>query len=169
MKDRIEIRLRNWARKDFPIVKNILITTWKDAYKFIPEEDILQHYEKFYSSKEMEKLFCNEYVEGIIAEANSNPAGWMKLYEFVEGNRFYISSLYILPQYQGIGLGKKLLSKAFDTAKKKNYDNIWLGVMKQNSKALEWYKNQGFIFIEEEPFQMGKKNVLHLIGYKSLL
>lgn len=137
MKARTEIILRNWTREDFPIVKNILITTWKDTYTFIPVEDILQHYEKFYGYNELEKLFCSEYAEGIIAEANSNPAGWMKLYELVEENRFYISSLYILPQYQGIGMGKKLLSRAYDTAKKKKYDNVWLGVMKQNKRALE--------------------------------
>jgi diamine N-acetyltransferase len=168
MKSPDKINLRDWLRDDFKSVKNILLTTWRSTYTFIPEEDILYHYEKFYCDTELEKLFISKFVKGIIAEVNSIPAGWMKLYEIVEENRFYISSLYILPQHQGIGLGKKLLSRAYNIAKKKNYDNIWLGVMKQNKRALEWYQEHGFVFIEEEPFQMGKTNVIHLIGYKSL-
>jgi hypothetical protein len=40
--------------------------------------------------------------------------------------------------------------------------------MKQNIKALEWYKNLGFVFVEEEPFQMGLTGVMHLIGYKTI-
>lgn len=168
MKSPGKINLRIWIKDDFPIVKNILLTTWRNTYTFIPEEDILYHFEKFYCNTELEKLLSSKFAEGIIAEVKSIPAGWMKLYESVEENRFYISSLYILPQYQGIGLGKKLLSRADDIAKKKKYDNVWLGVMKQNKRALEWYKDHGFVFIEEEPFQMGKTNVVHLIGYKSL-
>lgn len=169
MKDQVKINIRKWTKADFPIVKNILITTWKETYSFIPEEDILQHYEKFYSLNKMEKLFHNKNVEGILVEINSIPAGWMKLYDLAEQNRFYISSLYILPQYQGIGIGKKFLGMAYDIAKGKNHDKIWLGVMKQNNRALKWYKDQGFVFVEEEPFLMGTANVVHFIGYKSLI
>ena len=105
-------------------------------------------------------------AEGIIAEINSKPIGWMKLFEDQINKRFYVSSLYVLPGFQGYGIGKKLLNKAYDIAKQKHYDRVWLGVMNKNVKALEWYKNIGFVFIEEDPFQMGSTEVMHLIGYK---
>ena len=56
--------------------------------------------------------------------------------------------------------------KAEETAVKLKHDKVWLGVMKDNAKALEWYKKLGFQFVEEEPFKMGNTEVLHLIGYK---
>lgn len=168
MKSPDKIYLRDWLRDDFKNVKNILLTTWRSTYTFIPEEDILLHYEKFYCDKELEKLFNSKSVTGIIAEVNSIPAGWMKLYEFVEEKRFFISSLYVIPDFQGIGLGKKMLLRACDIAKNNNYDKVWLGVMKQNINALEWYTKFGFIFTQEEPFQMGSSSIMHLIGYKSL-
>ncbi len=101
-------------------------------------------------------------------EVNSVPAGWMKLFEDQTNNKFYISSLYVLPNFQNFGLGKKLLNEAYRIAETKQFNKVWLGVIKQNIKALEWYKNLGFAFVEEEPFQMGSTTVIHLIGYKMI-
>jgi ribosomal protein S18 acetylase RimI-like enzyme len=166
MKSQAEINIRNWIEVDFPIVKNILLTTWKNTYTFIPEEDILTHFENFYSDDKLIEILIDPFSKGIIAEVNSVPAGWMKLFEDTINKKFFISSLYVLPEFQGYGLGKKLLNEAYKIASQKRYQKVWLGVMKQNVKALEWYKNLGFVFDNEEPFQMGRTEVLHLIGYK---
>jgi ribosomal protein S18 acetylase RimI-like enzyme len=90
------------------------------------------------------------------------------LFEDHINKKFYVSSLYVLPEFQGFGLGKKLLNESYRIAKEKQYCKVWLGVMKQNVKSLEWYQNLGFIFNEEEPFQMGSTQVMHLIGYKTI-
>ncbi|MFZ1520010.1 MAG: GNAT family N-acetyltransferase [Ignavibacteriaceae bacterium] len=166
MKLQAEITIRNWTIEDFSIVKNILLITWKNTYTFIPEEDILSHFEKHYSEDRLIEILNDPFSNGIIAEVNSVPAGWLKLFEDHINKKFFVSSLYVLPDYQGFGLGKKLLNEAYRIAKEKRFSKVWLGVMKQNVKSLEWYKNLGFIFDEEEPFQMGSTQVMHLIGYK---
>jgi len=166
MKSQVEITIRNWTKEDFSIVKNILLVTWKNTYTFIPEEDILTHFEKHYSEDRLIEILNDPFSEGIIAEVNSVPAGWLKLFEDHINKKFFVSSLYVLPEYQGVGLGKKLLNESYRIAKEKQFSKVWLGVMKQNVKSLEWYQNLGFIFDEEEPFQMGSTNVMHLIGYK---
>ena len=166
MKSQVEIKLRYWTKADFNTVKEILLTTWKDTYSFIPEEDILSHFEKFYNKQSLIEILEDPFSKGIIAEFESKPVGWMKLFEDKINKRFYISSLYILPDYQGFGIGKKLLNEAYLIAMQKQYDRIWLGVMTKNVKAVDWYKNIGFVFVEEDPFQMGKTEVMHLIGYK---
>jgi len=166
MKSQAEITIRNWTREDFSIVKNILLTTWKNTYIFIPEEDILTHFEKHYSEDRLIEILNDPFSKGIIAEVNSVPAGWLKLFEDHINKKFFVSSLYVLPDYQGFGLGKKLLNEAYRIAKEKQFSKVWLGVMKQNVRSLEWYQKLGFIFDEEEPFQMGSTQVMHLIGYK---
>jgi ribosomal protein S18 acetylase RimI-like enzyme len=166
MKSQVEIKLRYWTKADFNTVKEILLTTWKDTYSFIPEEDILSHFEKFYNKQSLIEILEDPFSKGIIAEFESKPVGWMKLFEDKINKRFYISSLYILPDYQGFGIGKKLLNEAYLIAMQKQYDRVWLGVMTKNVKAVDWYKNIGFVFVEEDPFQMGKTEVMHLIGYK---
>ena len=166
MKSQAEITIRSWTRDDFPIVKNILLVTWKNTYTFIPEEDILSHFEKHYSEDRLIEILHDPFSEGIIAEVNSVSAGWLKLFEDHINKKFFVSSLYVLPEFQGFGLGKKLLNEAYRIAKEKQFSKVWLGVMKQNVKSLDWYKSLGFIFDEEEPFQMGATQVMHLIGYK---
>jgi ribosomal protein S18 acetylase RimI-like enzyme len=166
MKSPTEIILRNWNKKDFPIVKKILLTTWKDTYSFIPEKDILSHFDKFYGQDQLIEILIDPFSKGIVADLDSVPAGWMKLFEDHINKKIYVSSLYVLPNYQGFGLGKKMLNEAYQIARQKGFNKVWLGVMKQNTKALEWYKNLGFIFVEEEPFKMGSTEVMHLIGYK---
>jgi ribosomal protein S18 acetylase RimI-like enzyme len=167
MKSQAEINVRNWTKADFSIIKNILLTTWRDAYSFIPDEDILIHFENFYNNDRLIEMTNDPFTIGILAETNSVPVGWMKLFEDHINKKYYVSSLYVLPEYQGFGIGKKLLIEAYRIAKEKHFNKVWLGVMKQNIKSLEWYKNLGFIFSEEEPFKMGKTEVMHLIGYKS--
>jgi ribosomal protein S18 acetylase RimI-like enzyme len=166
MKSQAEITIRNWTREDFSIVKDILLTTWKNTYTFIPEEDILSHFEKHYSEDRLIEILNDPFSKGILAEVNLVPAGWMKLFEDSINKKFFISSLYVLPEFQGFGLGKKLMNEAYRIAKEKQFNKVWLGVMNQNVKSLEWYQNLGFIFNEEEPFQMGSTEVMHLIGYK---
>ena len=168
MKTSTEIILRNWTKKDFQTVRNILLVTWKDAYQFIPEKDIITHLEKYYSEAKLLELFNNHLVEGILAEIENKSVGWMKLFNDELSDKFFISSLYVLPEFQGYGIGKKLLLKAEEIAAKLKHDRVWLGVMKDNVKALEWYKKLGFQFVEEEPFKMGETEVIHLIGYKTL-
>ena len=166
MKSQAKITLRNWTREDFSIVKNILLQTWKNTYTFIPTEDILTHFEKHYSEDRLIEILNDPFSQGIVADVNSVPVGWLKLFEDHINKKFFVSSLYVLPEYQGFGLGKKLLNEAYKIAKEKHFSKVWLGVMKQNVKSLEWYKNLGFIFTEEEPFKMGSTEVMHLIGYK---
>ena len=168
MKTSTEITLRNWTKEDFQTVRNILLVTWKDAYNFIPEKDIITHLENYYSETRLLELFNNHMVNGILAEIENESVGWMKLFDDELAKRFYISSLYVLPGFQGYGIGKKLLLNAEETATNLKHDKVWLGVMIDNIKALEWYRKIGFEFVEEEPFKMGETEVLHLIGYKTL-
>lgn len=168
MKLQAKVNIRKWTKDDFSIVKNILLVTWKDTYSFIPKEDLLSHFERFYADEKLEDLLEDPFSQGIIAEVNSVPAGWMRLFEDQINKKFFVSSLYVLPEFQGYGVGKALLLEAYTIARQMNYQKVWLGVMSQNVKALEWYKNLGFNFVEEEPFQMGTTQVMHLIGYKMI-
>ncbi len=168
MKSQTEINIREWTKPDFPIVKNILLTTWKDAYSFIPLSDIEKYFNDFYSDIRLIEMFNDPFSKGLLAEVDSVPVGWMKLFDNIIEKKLYVSSLYVLPGFQGYGIGKKLLNYAYSTAKEKHYNKVWLGVMKQNVKSLEWYIKLGFVFIKEEPFQMGATTVAHLIGYKSI-
>jgi hypothetical protein len=79
-----------------------------------------------------------------------------------------VSSLYLLPDFQGKEIGRRLLEAAEGYAAGKGLDDIWIGVMVKNKQALFFYRKVGFLFVREEPFTMGETTVSHLIGYKKL-
>lgn len=163
----INIRIAN--EKDFELIRFILKETWLDTYsKFIPEEDLLFYLNETYNDERLIALLKNPDTKIYIAEVNHDAAGLMRISENKIQKRFYLNSLYVLPKYQGFGVGRKLTSLAEDTALSLKYDKLWLGVMEQNTDAINWYKKNGFVFPETEPFQMGKTIINHFIGYKIL-
>ena len=58
----------------------------------------------------------------------------------------YLDQLFIAPEYQGKGLGKRLL--AFTREHLPN--EIWLRCVRENERAWLWYEREGFLFEKEE-------------------
>jgi GNAT superfamily N-acetyltransferase len=57
-----------------------------------------------------------------------------------------LGQLFIAADYQGKGLGKRLL--AF--AREQMPAEIWLRCVRENEKAWRWYEREGFVFEKEE-------------------
>jgi diadenosine tetraphosphate (Ap4A) HIT family hydrolase len=113
-------------------------------------------------------MFNNPFIHGFVAEVGDNITGYIRLFFNNDENRLYAPSLYILPGFQGKNIGRQLLEAAEGYATQKLADKLWIGVMVNNTQALDFYRKVGFLFIEEKPFTMGKTTVSHLIGYKKI-
>jgi ribosomal protein S18 acetylase RimI-like enzyme len=59
--------------------------------------------------------------------------------------RCYLDMLFVAPEYQGDGLGRRLL--AFTRQHLPNH--IWLRCVRENEKAWRWYEREGFVFEKE--------------------
>ena len=160
---------REWKLDDTAGIQNVLINTWLASYAdFIPVTDIQWYFNNYYSELNFAQLFDDPNVTSFVAEIKENIVGYVRTKINAEQQRFYLESLYVLPEFQGKGIGKDLFALAEQKALKHSFNQIWLGVMVQNVPSLEWYKKLGFQFVEEAPFQMGKTSVLHLIGYRDI-
>lgn len=62
----------------------------------------------------------------------------------------YITSIALLPEYQGMGWGSKLLHGVREEAYKKGFECIFLQVHMNNFAALRLYKKFGFITVGEK-------------------
>lgn len=65
-----------------------------------------------------------------------------------------IHKLYVLPELQGKGIGRKLVDKAVELAMTSNIDRILLNVNRYN-KAVEFYKHIGFSILYEDNIDIG--------------
>lgn len=163
------ILIRNCCENDAKQVHELLRVSWKDAYSsFIPQQYLDEYLENKYSVEKLGELFLDLNNFCFAAEKNSDIVAWLKLFDNKIENKFYLSSIYVLTEAQHLKIGKQLMELSFRKAMEKGYKDIWVGVMKQNTKALAWYKSSGFVFSEELPFTMGEASVPHFIGKKSL-
>lgn len=160
-------QVRPWRRSDLPAIQEVAWNTWADAYGgFIPEEDRRDFHTSYYDLDKLQILFDSKIVEGCVALIGDDIVGYSKTHWNAQRAEFFITSLYVLPQFQKKKLGKMMLEFGIEAAKKHYADRVWLGVMIENTPAIEWYHRQGFIFVENRPFTIGKTTIDDLIGYK---
>jgi ribosomal protein S18 acetylase RimI-like enzyme len=163
------IVIRPWRKGDLEVLREITWKSWISTYSsFIPESDLKSYFGIHYTEASFLKMFDDPFMQGFIAEANGQTAGYSRLFFNQDENRLYAPSLYLLPDFQGVDIGRRLLEAAEGFATEKGVDEIWIGVMVKNRQALFFYRKVGFQFVREEPFTMGKTTVSHLIGYKKL-
>lgn len=125
--------------------------TWLDTY---PNEDFgiakKEIEEKFI---EIEKNF-NQYLKERkkrLRKKQSKSATWVanidnQVVGFCmaeKGEKNKIGAIYILPQFQRKGIGKKLMKKALAWLGKEK--DIYVNVVSYNQKAISFYQSLGFI------------------------
>ncbi|MGA2515837.1 MAG: GNAT family N-acetyltransferase [Thermodesulfobacteriota bacterium] len=165
----MEVAIRPWQKDDVASIRRIIWQSWVATYSsFIPESDLRSYFDIHYTEASLLDMFDDPFTYGFIAEKDHQAAGYMRLLFNRDEGRLYVPSLYFLPDYQGQGMGRRLLGAAEGLAGEKGLDRFWIGVMVENRQALAFYRKTGFQFVREEPFSMGKTTVTHVIGYKKL-
>jgi ribosomal protein S18 acetylase RimI-like enzyme/diadenosine tetraphosphate (Ap4A) HIT family hydrolase len=165
----MEIVIRPWQKGDLDSIRRITWQSWISTYSsFIPESDLRSYFDSHYTEASFLSMLNDPSTQVFIAETNDQIVGYARLFFNRDENHLYVPSLYLLPEFQGQDIGKRLLEAAEGYAAEKGLDKLWIGVMVKNREALVFYRKVGFQFIREEPFTMGKTTVNHLIGYKKL-
>lgn len=157
--------IRRWTQDDAGFVYRILHETWLASYSsFIPKDELLEYLELHYSPGILKNIIQEPETHGYIAEADGVPAGYMRLKIEAEASNVFVSQLYVLPSYQKLGIGKKLMQTAVNDAISAGSDRLRIGVMVQNGASVRWYRSLGYRIEKVEPFTMGRTTVDHYIG-----
>jgi ribosomal protein S18 acetylase RimI-like enzyme len=83
-------------------------------------------------------------------------------------NQVQLQRLYIHPSAQGRGIGKLLVLRVEEEARRQRFENLWLGVYEKNHKAIKIYERLGFERVGTHEFVTGKEVQMDLIMLKSL-
>lgn len=96
-----------------------------------------------------------------IAKIDSIPIGYISIeHNCEESNKTKIHKLYLLPEYQKMGVGHRLYECAMSEAKLNGDLAILLNVNKYNKKAISFYNRVGFTVVKEEIIDIGNGFVM---------
>lgn len=93
----------------------------------------------------------------LLKRDNNNITGFCCVSIYNEGTTLWIRELAVLPEMQGRGIGRALLTQALQYGISENAVKAFLAVDIENHNAIHLYKNMGFIQKENEiEIQMSK-------------
>ena len=80
-----------------------------------------------------------------------------------------LQKIYVLHEFMGQGIGKPLLKAVLDDARSRAMTAIWLDVLQQNSRAIQFYERHGFATLGSDRFTIGAKTFkFHLMALHNL-
>ena len=142
---------------DIPIIHSLAHNIWPLAYKDILSKDQLAYMLEMMYSREalyyqMEK---QEHLFFVIFQ-KSVPIGFASVHPKYKTSPsiFRLNKLYLLPSFQGKGLGTKFLNFLERTIKRKGALSIELNVNRAN-KAQKFYEKMGFTIVNEVDVPIG--------------
>ncbi len=125
------------------------------------EENMSKYLEQGFSAPKLADELNDKNVEIYFALQEGSVIGYLKLNygssqtELQDSEALEIERIYVLKDFHGKNVGQMLYDKAVQIAKQKNVDYIWLGVWEENTRAISFYKKNGFAAFGKHTFMLG--------------
>lgn len=160
-----KITIRTVEASELDELLHISRDTFIHNYGHLNDPVFFQQYlDQTFIPAKLEAEWLEPHSRFFWVEVNGTKAGYCKLqlHAPVQGLEeagdqvLEVQRIYVLEAFQKLGLGKLMLQKAIELAQEQGFAWIWLGVWKQNLKAIAWYEAQGFEIFGEHIFWMGE-------------
>lgn len=149
------ISIRKASIEDCELIHSMAWVVFPHTYgEILPEGQVEYMMEWMYSLPNLHKQMTQGHIY-FIASIDGEAAGYASI-EQEEEHIFHLQKIYVLPQFQGRGLGGKLFEAASGYIKS-NYPAPWhlrLNVNRYN-KALGFYQHLGMYKESEGDFHIG--------------
>ena len=154
-------QIRQATIADAEGISKVQIGTWREAYRGIvadsildsmdPEETAEMYRQRISSPMPYRKVaFIGNQIVGF------SFFGWKSDITFK--NDWFLYALYVLPEYQGLGIGRSLLMSAKETGIENSANRMVFGVLVGNDRSREFYDRSGAIHLEFGTFPIGGIN-----------
>lgn len=148
--------------KDIATLQALCVKTFTET--FLAEntpDDIATYVAEHFSAQQLEQELGDANSMLLLVEYHGTAVAYMKLnFEQSQTEREYPGSLeiqriYVLKEFKGRHIGKRLVDTAVEIANREHLDYLWLGVWEHNSRAIAFYEKQGFKKFATHSFKLG--------------
>jgi diamine N-acetyltransferase len=160
--DHSEIIIRLAAENDAELVADLSRQTFYETFALDNTKDNMHKFmnEQFTREKLIDEV-KQPWQLFYLAFIKDEPVGYVKLREgsvppqLEARSCLEIARIYSVQRKIGRGVGKKLMQTCLEVAKQKGKKILWLGVWKQNHRAIDFYTAWGFEIFGEQEFLLG--------------
>ncbi len=83
-------------------------------------------------------------VSAVARDSRTDRAAGFAVVTETSPRKAHLAQLAVAPEYQGRGLGRRILSRVIDRLQEMSYDGLSLMVSRENHRALDLYRSMGF-------------------------
>lgn len=157
------IRIAKAELSELNLLREIAVRTFTESFSDQNSEDDMQLYlEQNLSLDKLEREMSDTFSVFYLGYCNAVAVAYLKLNfdksqtETHKADSLEVERIYVLKEYKGRGIGKQLLGKTVEIAKKAKLKNISLGVWEKNTEAIAFYRKHGFKEFGNHLFILGK-------------
>jgi len=174
-KNNTEIAITKVKLTDIDLLQHIGKETFIQTFSDTNTEENMKTYltEGFAREKLLAEL-CHDESEFYFAVLENNVIGYLKINtgqaqtENQSPQALEIERIYVLQEFHGRKVGQLLFEKALVLAQKKAVTFIWLGVWEKNSRAINFYRKNGFVAFDKHIFQLGDDKQIDIMMKKTI-
>lgn len=143
------------SNSDIFRIKTIAELTWPDTFKdILSDEQIRYMLDWMYSIEVLASQIDNGHQFYVLTE-NEKDLGFVGIeLNYPNQGNAKIHKIYVLPEFQGKGIGGKLIEKVVQYSKLNKINSLTLNVNRFN-KAIDFYLKKGFKITKEENIDIG--------------
>lgn len=125
------------------------------------KDNIEIYLDEGFSASKLKFELENPNSKFFFALLEDKPIGYLKVNfgnsqtELKVDNTLEIERIYVLKDFHGMKVGQILFEKAIQLAKSNRVNFVWLGVWEKNSRAISFYKKNGFMEFDQHIFKLG--------------
>lgn len=150
--------IRRAQLEDAPGIADVHVDSWRTTYKNIIPDYYFQNLSYTQRTALWEKNLSKQHQYSLVADnSNGQIIGFADAWKRETNNVTHscdLTSIYILEEYQGQGIGKLLLKDLFGYFKKMAYHRIFVEVLTDN-KTRYFYQYYGAKLIDTKDIQIG--------------
>jgi Acetyltransferases len=168
-----KISIRQATVNDANLISVLGAVTFYEAY-FEQDDpsDLANYIAEAFAPEKIRAEIENPDSTFFIVFLENYAVGYAKLragekHESVESeNAVELQRIYLVERVFGKGVGEILLRHCVETARRKGFDTLWLGVWQENRRALKFYAKHGFKQVGTLTFPYGKTVGTNLVLQK---
>jgi ribosomal protein S18 acetylase RimI-like enzyme len=125
------------------------------------EADMKKYLDESFSDDKLILELNNQHSEFYFAELDTKVIGYLKINfaqaqtENIHQRSLEIERIYVSKEFHGKKIGQILFDKAIQITKQKDLNYLWLGVWEKNTRAINFYKKNGFVEFDKHIFKLG--------------